>query len=260
MKKNSGLHLINKKLGETPNEAILRFKKENSEFDLLPMTYAGRLDPMAEGLLLILSEDSIKDKEEYLNLPKTYESEILWGFETDTLDLLGLLTVSPRLDLGETPSKEEVKEYLQKVKGKFEQVYPMYSSKPVLGKPLFQWAREDRTNEIEIPKHEVEILESNFIERKNISGKELLKEIVKRVGLVKGDFRQAEIIEKWKESLENKYTEEFILDKISIKVSSGFYVRQFISDMGMELGSGAVTFSIKRTNVGDYSVDNSEVF
>lgn len=43
----SGVYLVNKKIGETPLEAINRFrlenKKENPELDFLPITYAGRL-------------------------------------------------------------------------------------------------------------------------------------------------------------------------------------------------------------------------
>src|SRR5260221_10407124 len=92
MKKNSSLNLINKKIGETPSEAILRFKIENPDYDTVAMTYAGRLDPMAEGLLLVLCGEEIDKKEKYLNLSKTYEFEVLWGFSSDTLDILGLVS------------------------------------------------------------------------------------------------------------------------------------------------------------------------
>ena len=87
---NKDLHLLYKNLGETPHEAILRYKKDHPEHKDLTMTYAGRLDPMAEGVLLVLSGDLVFEKDKFLDLPKNYEFEILWGFETDTLDLLGL--------------------------------------------------------------------------------------------------------------------------------------------------------------------------
>src|SRR5690242_6674833 len=86
-----GIHALYKTLGETPLECIQRFKKENPEFEKVNMTYAGRLDPMAEGLLLVLSGELVKEKEKYLDLPKTYIVEVLWGVETDTLDILGIL-------------------------------------------------------------------------------------------------------------------------------------------------------------------------
>ena len=92
MEKNRGLHLLYKNLGETPNESILRFKKENPEYKDESMTYAGRFDPMAEGLLLVISHEELQNKDQYLDLKKTYEFEMLWGFETDTLDILGKIS------------------------------------------------------------------------------------------------------------------------------------------------------------------------
>ncbi len=250
--KNSHVHVVYKKLGETPAEAILRFKKENikenPELDFLPVTYAGRLDPMAEGVLVLLSGEEVKNKEKFLDLPKTYEAEILWGFETDTLDVLGLV----ELKENNFPKDEEIKKYLDKTKGKFEQMYPLYSSRPVGGKSLFEWAREGKGSEIEIPKHTVEIFESSFLERRIIKGEELLKEVVSKVNLVNGDFRQKETIQKWNEVLVGKEKENFTIDKISLRVSSGFYVRQFVCDMARDFSLSALTFHIKRTNVGEF--------
>ena len=132
---SKGVHLLYKKLGETPNQCVLRFKKENPDYANIPMTYAGRLDPMAEGLLLVLSGEGIKEKEKYLDLPKTYLFEILWGFSTDSLDLLGLVSDSNMEDslAVKPPREEELRGMLKKSVGKFVQSYPAYSSKPVDG-------------------------------------------------------------------------------------------------------------------------------
>lgn len=212
------------------------------------MTYAGRLDPMAEGLLLVLSGDSVFDKDKYLDLPKTYEFEILWGFETDTLDILGV--VNDFQD--KIVSEEEIKEYLERSKGKFEQIYPVYSSRPVNGKSLFQWAREGRLSEIDIPKHEVELNEAEYLSRRTISKQDLLKDTEHKVGLVGGDFRQKETLERWHEVLKESKSEDFVIDKIKVIVSSGFYVRQFVHDIAESFGTKAVTFHIKRTKIGEY--------
>ena len=56
----NGVNLVYKKLGQTPLEALLDFKNKNPDFSG-SMTYAGRLDPMAEGLLILLSGDKLKD-------------------------------------------------------------------------------------------------------------------------------------------------------------------------------------------------------
>lgn len=71
--------LIYKHIGETPLEALERFRREQGIAADVPMTYAGRLDPMAEGLLLILLGEECKNKEKYLGLDKEYEVEVLFG-------------------------------------------------------------------------------------------------------------------------------------------------------------------------------------
>ena len=54
--------LINKKEGETPLEALQYFRSRNKIYKEAKMTYAGRLDPMAKGLLLVLVGEETKKK------------------------------------------------------------------------------------------------------------------------------------------------------------------------------------------------------
>ena len=244
---NPGVHLLYKNLGETPNEAVLRFKDQNPEYKDVSMTYAGRLDPMAEGLLLVLSGDAVYEKDKYLDLPKTYEFQVLWSVSTDTLDVLG---ISEKSESVLVPEVETLKEKFEESIEKFEQIYPVYSSRPVNGKSLFQWAREGRIKEIDIPKHDVELYSAEHLGREKIGAQDLLKNILDKVSLVKGDFRQEEITKRWKEVLEGN--REYVFDTIRIKVSSGFYVRQFVADMAEGFGIVATTFHIKRTQIGDY--------
>ncbi len=248
---SDGVHLIVKKLGETPLQAIGRFKEVNPQYADLPVTYAGRLDPMAEGLLLLLSGSQVYDKEKYLALPKTYTVEILWGFETDTCDVLG--KVQGRGSY-EVESESEVDGRLRKSAGKLDQKYPAYSSKPVDGRPLFMWAREGKIREIEIPVHEVEILQSRFISRKEISKEALIEDIYRKISEVTGDFRQEEIKISWKDTMEKADTHSFTVDTIELTVSSGFYVRQFIYDFAEEKKTKAIAFNIKRVKIGDFEL------
>ena len=57
--------LLKKKVGETPLEIISEFKKNNLEYQNQKLGYAGRLDPMAEGLLLVLIGEECKKRKEY---------------------------------------------------------------------------------------------------------------------------------------------------------------------------------------------------
>ncbi|MDQ3244755.1 MAG: tRNA pseudouridine(55) synthase TruB, partial [bacterium] len=82
-------YLLNKKEGETPLEALESFRVKAKIGKEVKMTYAGRLDPMASGLLIILAGEECKNKEKYLRLDKEYNFEVLFGFATDTYDILG---------------------------------------------------------------------------------------------------------------------------------------------------------------------------
>ena len=46
---------------------------------------------MANGLMILLINNECKQQDKYLKLNKTYEFDILFGFKTDTYDVLGKL-------------------------------------------------------------------------------------------------------------------------------------------------------------------------
>ena len=239
-----------KEEGETPLETIERFRRENPDYKKEKMTYAGRLDPMAEGILLVLVGEECKNKEKYLGLDKEYEFEILWGFKTDTYDILGLSKKGEK-KLSVEEKKKKILKNFSFLEGKFKQKYPPYSSMTVKGKQLHQWAREGKLDEIKIPEKKVEIYEMNFLGNREISGNKLFAEIKKRISKVQGNFRQKEILEKWKKNFENNLKDSFLVSKFRVKCSSGTYVRGIVNELGNKIGEGALAFNIKRTKLGD---------
>lgn len=252
MKRNTdNVVTMYKKRGETPLEALNRLKKESPVYKDEAMTYAGRLDPMAEGLLLVLIGDKCKEKDQYLGLEKEYVFEVLFGFETDTYDILGLVTGVDKKML----TSGDIEGVLPRFLGKQQQQYPPFSSKPVDGKPLFMWAKEGKLNEIKIPEHEVSISSLVLESTRFIKGDYLKKYIEDNVALISGDdFRQKEIIERWKESLDDKNKDEYFVAKLRMTCGSGTYVRSLVQTLGERLGVSALTLNIVRTRVGDYSV------
>lgn len=250
MTEKSEIIKLYKNLGETPLDSIYRFKDSKPEYREVKMTYLGRLDPMAEGLLLILVGNT-KNKLKYLDFDKTYEFEILWGFESDTYDVLGKIKNTLK-----TPTKLEAQmpALLRKIQSKKTQEYPPYSSKTVLGKPLFMWARENRVDEIEIPGRNIKIFSIEHIHTRYISTKEVMDQVSKKISLVKGDFRQKEALLSWQQALK-KVQHDLLLSKFKADVSTGTYIRGLANDMGGILNCGGLAYSIKRTRVGDYLVD-----
>ncbi|MEK9182368.1 MAG: hypothetical protein AAB781_02125 [Patescibacteria group bacterium] len=250
---------IYKKAGETPLEAINRFRAANPEYRNVKITYAGRLDPLAEGVLILLAGDAVYEKEKYLKLDKEYEAEILFGFETDTYDILGLPKRNKKI---ENLKKEKLAESLKVFIGASKMPFPPYSSYKIKGKPLFQWTREGKINEIKIPERKTTVYEIKLLSLKNISGQKLLKKIEQKINLVKGDFRQKEILKEWQEKMlpnlsDSKNKEAFWTAKIKIKCSSGTYIRSIANYLGKKMKTGGAILSLTRTKVGEFEIKDS---
>lgn len=245
--------IIYKPIATTPLQAIENFRKENPEYKNLKISFAGRLDPMAHGQMLLLIGDENKNREKYLSLDKTYEFTILFGIQTDSYDFLGVIQ---NIEYCNPPENLEklIKEFVQKNIGKKVQKYPPYSTKAVNGKSLFEWARKGKLHEIKIPTKEIEIYSFELKNISKISKKDLDKYIFKNINKLNGDFRQQEILEKWEEFFNKNNVNEFITAKFEIKCSSGTYVRNLANNLGNMLGCGAITIDIERTQIGDTTI------
>lgn len=255
--------IISKQIGETPLEALERFRRSQVEsatdgaskekWQEVPMTYAGRLDPLAEGELLILVGDECKSKSKYLGLDKEYEVEIAFGVETDTYDALGI--ASKPIDLLKDSTHSDANSTLidldvQKYVGTFQQEYPPYSSRTVDGVALHELARADNLPE-EMPTKEVTIYEIEELRREEVTGLELEARILDKVDLVNGDFRQEAIRRTWNAVLDDGISggELFEIVTIRVKCSSGTYMRSLAHKMGKDVGVGAIALGIKRTKI-----------
>lgn len=244
-------YLINKKIGETPLEALEVFRNKKKIDPQVPMTYAGRLDPMASGLLLILVGEECKNKEKYLGLDKEYEFQVLFGFSTDTYDILGKVTkVSPLQFFLKEDLEKLIKKNLKNFKGKIIQKYPIYSSKTVDGKSLFTYARNEK--DVEIPEREVNIKSLKFLNLKKVSSQKILKDIEGRIAKVKGDFRQKDILKIWQKNLKKK--NNFYIGYFKVRCSSGTYVRSIANTLGENIIMPTLAFNIKRVKVGKFKL------
>ncbi len=235
--------LLNKKAGQTPLCCIENFKEENPQFKNIVLSYAGRLDPMAQGLLVVLVGEENKKREIYQEMKKEYEISVLFGVKTDSYDILGKIT-SPIL--GGLVLKTELSKRLAGMVGKKIQAYPPYSSKPVNGKPLYYWAREGKLDDIKIPTKEIEIYSSKLLSFDEMKVKELQEYVFGNLQKVKGEFRQEEIIKEWKDFFKKHKGRVFQTATIKVECSSGAYMRSIANELG------GLALSIKRTRVGDF--------
>jgi tRNA pseudouridine(55) synthase len=256
LKQNKAGSVVNlyKELGETPRERLERLRGQKPHFEHEVLSYAGRLDPMAEGVMLCLVGSANSRREEYLNMSKEYTLDVLFGFETDTYDILGKVIESGETD---TLRPRNIEKALNEFRGKLNQEYPPYSSKTVDGKALFQWAREGALSSITMPSRSVTVYDIDITSLYKIKEPQLLAYIESCVAKVNGDFRQEEVLRIWQRHLMQKGTREFPAATIHISCSSGTYARSIAHGLGQELGVPALALHILRTQVGEYTIEKS---
>ena len=243
---------LDKKTGETPLECIKRFKADNPEYEKVKMTYAGRLDPLASGVLLVLTGEECKNKEKYLNFDKEYELTILFGFSTDSMDLLGMIEDKKQGAFNALGNykKKDFEELLRKFEKTFKQKYPRFSSKTVKGKPLFQIAKEEGIADEDLPEKEVKIKKISFNSFGFVSKKYLRDFALESIFSVKGNFRQNMCWAKWEKTLEDFPDKNLPTLTIRVDCTSGTYMRSLAKAVGEKIGFPALALKIKRLKIG----------
>lgn len=241
------MKLLNKRVGETTLDLLKRHDLDK------PYTYAGRLDPMAEGLVIALTGGEVKNKEAFLKLSKTYDLTVLLGISTDTFDTLGLITHTNFIPV----TRAKIESTITAIPRGFDQPYPPYSSKPVDGKPLWRWARENQMKGIKLPTKAVTLHDVILLDFNSIKIRALIPHIISNIAHVDGDFRQKEIIGSWR-GLEN-IPNDIALNTFTVRVhsSSGTYMRSLAVMLGKVLRIPSLALHIKRLKIGDYTIENA---
>ena len=252
--------VLNKRVGETPLQCAEAWRERQFPFyKNIPLAYAGRLDPMASGRLLILIGDECKNQQAYHNLDKTYEFEVLFGVLSDTGDVLGLTDTCYAPDI----STGDIKTVLKKIHGTVLLPYPHFSSKTVNGKPLHTWTLEGRIHEIEIPKKYSSIYSLKLLRTRTISKATLYKHVTEKIETIRpvtdpgkvlgNDFRRPDVRASWKAFNDAPGTPStFMVAKFRATVSSGTYMRTLAEVIATELGTCGLAYSIHRTKIGRY--------
>lgn len=177
----------------------------------LKVGHAGTLDPLASGVITVVTGRFTKRIEELQAHTKEYVATIRLGATTPSFDL------ETEID-AEYPwqhiTREMVESTLQRFVGRISQVPPAYSACKVDGKRAYDMARKGK--EVEIKAKELVIDEIELL--------------------------------------------SFDLPTIVIRVvcSKGTYIRALARDIGEALNSGGHLTALRRTRVGEVSVEQCE--
>ena len=186
--------------------------------------HTGTLDPMASGVVVVLGGLTRFDKSRYSDGAKKYEVEVVVGVSTDTEDLMGLVRhISPEtVALSDLHQSESLKI------GHQLQIPHVFS------------ALRTKDAHRKVTLHSIDIMFGDAITRH-----QLMATCKSNIGSVQGDFRQAQILNRWAQC-QDELSETLPTLRLKLTTSRGFYVRSLIRDLGYELNIPLVILALTR--------------
>ncbi len=151
----NGVLIIDKPAGLTSHDVVNRARRILGHRSI---GHLGTLDPMATGILPLVTGNFTRLAQFYVSSEKTYEGIVRFGFSTDTYDAEGEPTSVPQTV---ALKSEEVETIAARFRGIIQQVPPPFSAKKIKGVPAYKLAR--KRQEVVLPAVQVEIKEFEIL-------------------------------------------------------------------------------------------------
>lgn len=134
----NGVLIIDKPAGLTSHDVVNRVRRILGQRSI---GHLGTLDPMATGVLPLVTGNFTRLAQFYVSSEKTYDGKIRLGFSTDTYDAEGEPT-SPAQSV--VLPRDQVEAVAAKFRGVITQTPPPFSAKKIKGVPAYKLARKQK--------------------------------------------------------------------------------------------------------------------
>ena len=221
-KNQSGFLLINKPEGPTSHDIIDKLRKITG---IRKIGHAGTLDPFASGLLIVgVGREATRRISGFVKLDKKYVAKLRLGYVSDSYDRTGevhknMKTFPPEAD---QPLAEKHENKL---------------SKSTIGCVLQGFVGE----QMQVPP---------MYSAKKVGGRKLY-ELARRGEEIERELQKIIIYQLLIISYEFPYL------TIEVHCSSGTYIRALANDIGEKLKTGAYVLELKRTQIGEYKIEDA---
>ena len=152
----AGFYLIDKPKPVNSFKAVAILRKV---LNIKKVGFAGTLDPLASGLLIMATAKATKFLDVFHNLPKTYIADVLFGQTSDTYDLEGKIEINKQ---AKSFDLADLEKNLSKFLGEQDQQAPIYSAKKIAGQKLHRLARAGK--EVVAPSKKINIYNLDILE------------------------------------------------------------------------------------------------
>lgn len=212
--------LVDKPVGMTSFDVIRHLR---SYTGVRKFGHAGTLDPAATGLMVLGVESGTKQLAQYLHKDKVYEAEILLGQSRTTDDMDGLV-IQSRSDC--VVEEAQVRSALASLVGKQDLPVSAYSAIKKNGVPMYKRARHAAKR-----------------------GKSIEDVPVRTMQVYAVQFHSLEY-----RDIENS---TYPVITVTFSVAAGTYIRSLAVALGKRLGCPATLYSLRRTQVGEYRLEQA---
>src|SRR5215475_1011089 len=134
----NGVLIIDKPTGFTSHDVVNRVRRILHQRSV---GHLGTLDPLATGVLPLVTGSLTRLAQFYNGSEKTYEGTIRFGFATDTYDTEGQPVSTPQEVSVDLANLEAL---AAQFRGTIEQIPPPFSAKKVHGVPAYKLARKQK--------------------------------------------------------------------------------------------------------------------
>lgn len=219
---------VYKPRGWTSNDVVQKIKHSCG---FKKVGHAGTLDPLAEGVLLVLTDVDTKKQSKFMGLDKQYLVRVAFGYTSDSYDLGTQMREDGR-QIASGLTSMDLQSVLLKYIGAIEQQVPAYSAVHVDGNRLYELARTNTVLEKDLPVKKIQFYDIKVTSFKN--NEQIFYPELKPHGEIV--CTTAEIL---------------------VNCGKGTYIRSLVRDIGNDLKCGAVAVSLVRQKIGDYSIEQS---
>lgn len=212
-------------------------------------THTGTLDPIASGVVVVLTGEDRYRKQELASTKKEYVATVLFGVGTDTHDILGEITNVQSVST--TDCTSFLKRHTFTTSMTFSQRVPDFSARRLLGKSSFDFAKEHAS--IPAKYEHVTVYAQQWHSLISPTNQEILAQVQTTLTKVEGDFRQETCSAIWEKTLQDTSL-QLCTAQLSCSTSKRTYIRGIVRDLAYETQIPACILSLTRVKNGPYSV------
>lgn len=143
-----GFFIIDKPKGITSQGVVSKVKRQ---FNLRKCGHTGTLDPAATGVLVVACDEATKLIRLLDEKDKQYETTIVFGYDSNTLDFDGIITKEEDMHF----TIQKLDDVLSRLKKQTLQIPPMVSAIKVAGKKLYEYERAHK--EVDVSPRKIQI-------------------------------------------------------------------------------------------------------